>query len=682
MHDRQPSAFRLEPMLKGTRPAGVSVLMLVLMLVLLAWPAGASAQSTKVITTVAGGGTNSPGDDGPATAAQLGGPAGVAMDGAGNLYIADASDNRIRKVTAATGVITTVAGTGASGFNGDGQLATAASLSHPTGVALDGAGNLYIADTYNNRIRFVAAGTGQISTIAGSGTYGYNGDDISATAANLATPTRIALDPAGNLYIADQYNQRVRRVDAGTGMITTVAGTGAAGFNGDGIAATAAQLYLPMGVFVDQAGNLFIADYLNHRIRKVSGGIITTVTGTGIAGFSGDGGPAALAQVNGPTDVAMDASGTLYVADYDNNRVRKVAGGIITTVTGTGIDGFSGDGGPAALAQLNGPVDVTTDPSGTLYIADYLNNRLRRVATPRRADFTGDLKSDVLWRHASLGEVWLWPMDGAANVSQTLVRTVADTNWEIRGLGDQTGDGLADIVWRHKTAGMVYLWPMAGTTPLAETYVATVDPAYDIVGTGDLDGDGKSDILWRHSTVGDVWIWLMDGPAVLAEVYVDRVAPGYVVKGLGDLDGDTKADIVWHGSAGDVWVWLMDGTTRLSQNYVGSVPDANYQIQEVADFDGNGTADLLWWNTVQGDVWLWPMSGATVLSESYVGVVPDTNYRIMAAGDYDGDTKADILWRNIVQGDVWVWLMDGTMKLSETHVGTVPDTGYQIVKAK
>ncbi len=640
-------------------------------------------KQAEVITTVAGGGTISPGDGGAATAAQLGHLAGVAVDGAGNLYIADASDNRVRKVTAATGVITTVAGTGASGFNGDGQPATAADLNNPTGVAVDGAGNLYIADTYNNRIRFVAAGTGQISTVAGSGTYGYNGDNIAATTANLAAPARIAVDSAGNLYIADQYNQRVRRVDAATGMITTVAGTGAAGFNGDGMAATAAQLYLPLGVCLDGAGNLFIADYMNSRIRKVEGGIISTVAGTGIGGFSGDGGPAALAQVNGPTDVAMDASGTLYIADFSNDRIRKVAGGIITTVTGTGINGFSGDGGPAALAQVNEPVDVATDASGTLYIADYMNNRIRRVAAPRRADFTGDLKSDILWRHTTRGEVWIWPMDGAAKVSETYVRTVADTGWEIRGLGDQTGDGNADILWRNKTTGMIYFWPMVGTTPLAETYVSTVDPAYDIVGTGDYDGDGKSDILWRHLTNGELWVWLMNGATTVSATYVDTIEPGYAVVGSGDLNGDGKADIVWrHKTGGDVWVWLMNGATPTSMTYVTTVGELGYQIVGVADHTGDGKADILWHHTTRGEVWLWPMDGATLVSESYVLTVPDTGYRIVANGDYDGDGKAGILWHHATLGEVWVWLMNGTVVVSENYVGTVPDTGYAIVKAK
>jgi len=300
-----------------------------------------------------------------------------------------------------------------------------------------------------------------------------------------------------------------------------------------------------------------------------------------------------------------------------------------------------------------------------------------------RGDFNGDGKSDILWRHATRGEVWEWPMDGAAKTGETHVRTVADTDWEIRGMGDQTGDGKADILWRNKTTGQIYLWPMDGTTVLSETFVATVDPAYDIVGTGDYNGDGKSDILWRHLTTGDVWIWLMNGATKVSGVYVDTVDPGYAVAGSGDLNGDTKADIVWHhGTRGDVWVWLMNGTTRTSQTYIGTVGDVGYEIVGVADHTGDGKADILWHHATRGEVWIWPMNGTTVVSESPVDTVPDTGYQIVGTGDYNGDGKADILWHHATRGEVWVWLMDGTTKVSQTLVGTVPEVGYEIVKVK
>ena len=311
----------------------------------------------------------------------------------------------------------------------------------------------------------------------------------------------------------------------------------------------------------------------------------------------------------------------------------------------------------------------------------YRNVMALQPSVHPRGDFTGDLKSDILWRHSTGGDVWLWPMNGAARTAETYVRTVSDTNWEIRGLGDQTGDAKADVLWRNKVNGQIYFWPMDGTTVLSETYVATVDPAYDIVGTGDYNGDGKSDILWRHLTNGEVWIWLMNGATPLSEMYVDTVDPGYVVKGSGDLNGDTKADIVWHhGTRGEVWVWLMNGTNRTSQTYVGTVGDVGYKIVGVADHTGDGKADILWHHATRGEVWIWPMNGTTRVSQTYVDTVPDTGYQIVSNGDYNGDGKADILWHHATRGEVWVWLMDGTTKVSQTWVATVPEVGYRIVK--
>jgi alpha-tubulin suppressor-like RCC1 family protein len=305
--------------------------------------------------------------------------------------------------------------------------------------------------------------------------------------------------------------------------------------------------------------------------------------------------------------------------------------------------------------------------------------RVPGFGTTASSDLTGDGLSDVVWRHATRGEVWLWPMDGAAKMAEWHVRTVGEPGWEIRGLGDQTGDGTADVLWRH-TTGMLYLWTMSEETIVAETYLGTVAPAYDIVGTGDYNGDGKSDILWRHQTNGELWVWLMNGAATVSATYVMTVDPGYAVVGSGDVNGDGKADIVWrHKTGGDVWVWLMNGATPTAMTYVTTVGDLGYQIVGVADHTGDGKADILWWHTTRGEVWLWPMNGTTLVSQSYVGMVPDTGYRIVGNGDYNGDGQADILWHHATRGEAWVWLMNGAAKLSETYVGSVPDTGYRIV---
>ena len=335
--------------------------------------------SGGTISTYAGSGSRGlSGDGGPATAAQLYSPHGVALDTAGNLYIADS--NRIRKVTPG-GTISTYAGTGTGPFSGDGGPATAAQLSSPAGVALDLTGNLYIADDGNYRIRKVTPG-GTISTYAGGGSSNFSGDGGPATAAQLNVPVGVALDPAGNLYIADQGNSRIRKVTPG-GTISTYAGTDTPGFSGDGGPATAAQLNVPVGVAVDPAGNLYIADSGSSRIRKVGpGGTISTYAGGGggTPGFLGDGGPATAAYLNNPVGVTLDPAGNLYIADLGNARVRKVTpGGTISTYAGSGSFGFSGDGGPATAAQLNGPWGVAVDPAGILYIAE--SGRIRKVTT-------------------------------------------------------------------------------------------------------------------------------------------------------------------------------------------------------------------------------------------------------------------------------------------------------------
>jgi sugar lactone lactonase YvrE len=284
--------------------------------------------------------------------------------------------------------ITTIAGTGVRGYSGDGGPATAARLNlapYGGGVAVDGAGNVYFADASNHRVRKVSA-AGTITTVAGTGVRGFSGDGGPATRAQLFTPDDVALDREGNLYIADVVNDRVRRVGR-DGTITTVAGSGRNGFGGDGGPATAARLTLPDGVAVDGQGNLYISDTGNHRVRKVSrAGTITTIAGNGTRAYGGDGGPATQAQLFSPEGLAVDGRGNVYIVDSRNFRIRKVSPqGTITTFAGTGVSGFSGDGGPATRARLAlFPPDFTglaIDGRGNVYIADGRNGRVR-VVTP------------------------------------------------------------------------------------------------------------------------------------------------------------------------------------------------------------------------------------------------------------------------------------------------------------
>lgn len=332
-----------------------------------------------IITTVAGDGYyRYGGDGGPAASALLNTPRLIAVDNAGRLFIADTNNHRIRQVDT-QGTITTVAGDGIGSYSGDGGPAASAALLYPSGVAVDNAGDLFIADSGNNRVRKVSVG-GAISTVAGNGTPGYSGDGGPATSAALNDPYGVAVDNAGNLFIADSGNNRIRKVNP-AGAITTVAGNGVAGQSGDGGSALTAELDQPHGIAVDAAGNLFIADWWNDQVRKVSSaGAITTIAGGGGGGYLGDGGPATSALLYFPAAVAVDKEGNIFIGDSANNAIRMVnPAGTITTVAGNGTFGYSGDDGSATTAELGQPQGVAVDNAGDLLISDTLNNRIREV---------------------------------------------------------------------------------------------------------------------------------------------------------------------------------------------------------------------------------------------------------------------------------------------------------------
>lgn len=302
-------------------------------------------------------------------------PSGLAFDTAGDLFIADTANHLVLEVNLA-GIISTVAGTGEQGFGGDGGAASSALLDSPIGVAVDAAGNLYIADTHNQRIRKVSGGV--ITTIAGTGAAGFSGDGAAATAATLNQPTGVAVDSNGNVYIADTNNHRIREITAG--LLTTVAGNGEQTYSGDGGLATAAGLDSPSGIAVDAAFNLYIGDTQNQRVRMVtfSTGIIFTLIGTGVKGFNGDG-AGSTTELAGPRGVAVGANGSVYVADSDNQRIRSLAAGQVTTIAGSGDQGYTGDTGNATSAELDTPRAVAVLGS-LIALADSQNESVREVS--------------------------------------------------------------------------------------------------------------------------------------------------------------------------------------------------------------------------------------------------------------------------------------------------------------
>jgi uncharacterized protein (TIGR03437 family) len=382
----------------------------------------------RTIATLAGSGQPAlSGDGGSAAGATLSKPAAVAADAAGNIYVADAGNARIRKIST-QGIITTAAG-GGMGL-GDGGPATGALLGNPQGLALDGIGNLYMADPNDRRIRKIDP-QGTITTVAGNGTSSYGGDGSRAVSTGIAAPVGVGVDASGNLYLADTSCDCVYRVNP-QGIISKVAGTGTYGYSGDGGPATQAKLYDPSAIAGDTAGNLYIADTNNHRIRKVSAtGVITTVAGIGTAGSSGDGGQATNATLNGPTGLSLDAQGNLYIADKGNHRIRKVnASGVITSVAGTGTASMTGDGGSPLTAGLNAPQGVAVDAAGNVYIADTGNDRIRAIlsraptytVSPQRLTFTADAGSGL-----------------APAQQIGLIGSMVGLGWEVSGLYTDSG---------------------------------------------------------------------------------------------------------------------------------------------------------------------------------------------------------------------------------------------------
>lgn len=380
---------------------------------LLLLPAVSIAQAPLgyTISTVAGNGTTGfSGDGGAATDAQFASPSAIAFDSQGNLYIADQLNSRIRKVSG--GTVSTIVGTGDKGYFGDTNQATKAGISYPKGIGVDGQGNLYIADTPNEGVRKVNT-AGVITTVAG-GTYAaYDGDGGPATSAHINEPTGMAVTSDGTFYFSDSLNNRIRKV-AADGTISTVAGNGSNGLTGDGGPALSATLDTPQAVALDAAGNLYIADTYNHAIRKVdTDGNISTIAGTGSPGFSGDGGPATKAQLYNPQGVAVGPDGLIYVADTFNARIRVISkNGTISTIAGNGYFGYGGDGGLATDTALLFPRGIAIDPSGNIFFADTQNFRIREltpVPTPTPPDAAPAISSGGVVSAAAFG--------GSANIA-------------------------------------------------------------------------------------------------------------------------------------------------------------------------------------------------------------------------------------------------------------------------
>jgi uncharacterized protein (TIGR03437 family) len=533
--------------------------------------------ASGIISVVAGNGLSGySGDGGLAVGTSLGSPAGLAFDPSGNLYIADSGNTVIRKV-ATNGIITTAAGSaGQYGFSGDGGPATQAKINYPTGIATDSSGNLYIMDLGNNRVRKVDASTGIISTIAGSGLVGYTGDGGPALQATFNYPEGLAVDSSGNVYVCDQNSAAVRKISI-SGTIATVAG-GQYGFSGDNGPATKAALLTPTGVAFDASGDMYIADSGNQRIRRVdSSGVIATVAGTGTAGFSGDGLLASAATFNNPIGIALDASGAIYVADEDNNRIRRfVVGGDVTTYAGTATS--IGDGGPAPQAVLVSTSSVAVGPGGNLFISDSGANRIRKVtpsgtiSTVAGNGQTGGSGNNGPATSAALNTPYGVAVDSAGDLY------IADGgNNEIRRVDATTGK-----ITAFAGPGCCYAGAGTGGDGGPATAAQLLNPravAVDLAGNVyfvdqvRINGVAEGVAVRRVTTDGKVNIWVGGGPT-----------PGF----SGDGGSPLKAQL--SGSLSSGIATGPDGSLYIADTYNNRVRKVDPAGTTISTIAGNGQA--------------------------------------------------------------------------------------------
>jgi VCBS repeat protein/NHL repeat-containing protein len=658
-----------------TAKSGVSaglVALLVVGSVPVAYAAGPGVSS--IVTRVAGqsGLHGYGGDGGPAVDALLNGSGAIEFDALGNLYIGDVT--RVRKVTAATGIISTVAGNGSFSYSGDGGPATAAGLGNVSGLAVDAEGNLYVVGSFVHRVRKITAATGIITTIAGNGVEAFGGDGGPAINAQLASPSGIAVDRSGNVYIADTHNNRVRKITAATGIITTVAGSGHTGCcqgpSGDGGPALQATT-MPYHVAVDGAGNFYFSEPWPNSVRKVSvaTGIITTVAGGRETGDDGDGGPATAAGTEGVSALALDRAGNLYIGNSvgDAGRARRVdaATGMISTVAGRFDGGVTGDGGPALDAEFGGITGLAFDGADTLYLSD--DSRVRKLApnphdVPLVGDMDGDGKADlIVWRPATGTWFWLTSSTGYDYVAARSVQWGNRDLGDVPFLGDIDGDGKADpIVWRASTGTWYWLTSWSGYRAGVSKQWGNVDLG-DIPLLADMDGDRRPDlIVWRAST--GTWYWLTSssqynyafgrakqwGSARLSDMPL-----------VGDVDGDGKGDlVVWRKRDANTgtWMWTTSGS-RYTDGLGTSWGDFRRgDVHLLADMDGDGRADLVIWSRDTGTwSWLTAFGGFNVLAERRRQWGSQELLDRAVLGDFDGDGKAEpVVWR--LSTGTWFWL--------------------------
>jgi FG-GAP-like repeat/NHL repeat len=562
------------------------------------------------VTTFAGTPSNSVGSsDGTGTMARFYSPSSVATDSMGNVYVGDGNAT-IRKITSA-GVVSTLAGTAGNWGALDGTGGSAEFYGGSSGIAVDRSGNVYVADTNNHTIRKITPG-GVVTTLAGLA-QNSGSTDGSGSAARFHFPNGVAVDGEGTVYVADTGNNTIRKISP-AGVVTTFAGSvGNFGLvDGAGSAARFGQ-NSPTGLAVDVLGNVYAADSGNDTIRKITpAGVVTTLAGKPQDQGSTDG-IGIAARFFFPQGLAVDGAGNVYVTEAYNYAIRKVNSfGVVTTLAGRPSMYGSADGtGSAALFSF--PDGIAVDGSGNLYVADYYNNTILKGVPVVPHDFNGDGQTDIIWENTATGEHGIWLMNGSVVFNWATLPSVP-TDWHVVGDGDFNGDGQTDIVWENSTTGEHGIWLMNGSAVFKWASLPTEPTDWHVVGTGDFNGDGQADIVWENTVTGERGIWLMNGSTVVGWAGLPTEPTDWRIVGTGDFNSDGQTDIVWENTAtGEHGIWLMNGSAVFNWASLPTEP-TDWHVVGTGDFNGDGQADIVWENNVTGERGIWVMNGSAVIN--------------------------------------------------------------------